>query len=107
MYNDDTELLFPSRVIPLLRDLRDESWAALIDRISKLDPDHIDHLAFVLLMVRLGGCASCNADSFRAMRGCTQCAKLTVKRFRGKEYEITAQFNEAKQEIERFLSKRT
>lgn len=105
MYNDDTELLFPSRVIPALRTLRGEEWRDLIDRIHSLDPAHPDHLAFVLMMVRLGGCITCNADSFRAMRGCTQCARQTVKRFRGKDPDMLHLVQEALQEVERFLDK--
>jgi hypothetical protein len=105
MYNSDTELLFPSRVIPALRNLRGEEWRKLIDHINTLKPDHIEHLAFTLLMVRLGGCLSCNADSFRAMRGCTQCARQTIKRFRGNDKDLIEQYREACKEIEAYLLK--
>jgi hypothetical protein len=106
MYNSDTELLFPSRVIPALRNLRGTEWRDLIDRINSLDPKNPDHLAFVLMMIRLGGCVSCNADSFRAMRGCTQCARQTIRRFRGTDQDLVDQFNEARQDVEKFQQKR-
>lgn len=106
MYNSDTELLFPSRVITALRGLRGAPWRDLVDRVSEQPPESPDHLAFVLMMIRLGGCVSCNADSFRAMRGCTQCARQTVRRFRGTDQDMIDQFDEARQEVEKYLHKR-
>lgn len=100
MYNSDTELLFPSRVIPQLQSLRSEAWRDLVQRVNDHPPTSLDHLAFVLMMVRLDGCMTCNADSFRAMRGCTQCAVQTVRRFRGDDKELIALFNETRAEIE-------
>jgi len=105
MYNADTELLFPSRVISSLRSLRGEAWRDLVDRVNELPQDSLDHLAFVYMMVRLGGCISCNADSFRAMRGCTQCARQTIRRFRGTDQELIAQYQQARQEVEAQLQK--
>ena len=104
MYNSDTELLFPPRVIPSLRDLRGESWRALVEKVLCLPPTDRDRLAFVLMMVRVAGCASCNADSYRAMRGCTQCAGQSVTRFRGSDAEIQQLFSEARREVDRFLN---
>ncbi len=106
MYNSDTELLFPSRVIPALRGLRGTEWRDLVDRVNELDPESADHLAFVLMMIRLGGCVSCNADSFRAMRGCTQCARQTIRRYRGTDADLIEQFNEARQDVEKYLQRR-
>jgi hypothetical protein len=33
MYNEDTELIFPNRVIPALRDLRGATWRKLVDKV--------------------------------------------------------------------------
>jgi hypothetical protein len=107
MYNSDTELLFPSRVIPTLRNLRGDEWRNLVDRVNSLSPEDPDQLAFVLMMIRLGGCVSCNADSFRAMRGCTQCARQTIRRYRGTDRDLIEQFNEARKEVDKFLQKCT
>ncbi len=106
MYNSDTELLFPSRVIGELRNLRGSEWRELVDRVNALPPNHIDHLAFILMMIHLGGCISCNADSFRAMRGCTHCARQTIRRFRGSDRELIDEFNQARKEIEKGLGKK-
>lgn len=105
MYNTDTELLFPSRVIPSLRSLRGEVWRILVDRVNALEQSTPEHLAFVLMMVRLDGCVSCNADSFRAMRGCTQCARQTVRRFRGSDQDLIAQYEEARKDVDRLTEK--
>ncbi len=105
MFNSDTELLFPSRVISELGNLRGMEWQKLVERVDSLPPNHPEHLAFVLMMIRLGGCVSCNADSFRAMRGCTQCARQTIRRYRGSDQDLITQFNEAQSEIERNLQK--
>ena len=105
MYNSDTELLFPSRVIPGLRTLRNDKWAELIDLVSDKNPNAVEYMAFVLMMVRLGGCLSCNADSFRAMRGCTQCARQTVRRYRGTDQELVHLYNETLREADTYLEK--
>ena len=106
MYNPDTELLFPLRVIPQLRSSRPgETWSQLIDRLASDESSRFERLAFVLIMVRMGGCASCSADSFRAMKGCTACAKQTAKRYRGSDAEFLEQYQQAQKEVEAHLSK--
>lgn len=99
MYNNDTEILFPSRLVPTLKNLRGSEWRKLVEEIEKKDETDLDRLAFVLMMVKLGGCATCNADSFKAMKGCPQCAKITIKRFRGNDAELIRLYEEAKNEI--------
>jgi len=103
MFNSDTDLLFPPRVIPTLRDLRGKAWRELVDRVVYLEPVHIERLAFVLLMIKLGGCTTCQADSFRALRGCTQCAYQTIRRYRGSDDELLHSFDEAKKQILKYL----
>jgi len=106
MYNVDTELLYPMRVTPTLKNVRDEKWSALIDHVISKDAPIKDQLAFTLMMVKLDGCVNCNTDSFRAMRGCTQCAKQNIKRFRGDENELFDQYNQAKNDVEKYLATR-
>jgi hypothetical protein len=105
MFNSDTELLFPSRVIVNLRTLRGDVWCRLIDDVAQQDPNGSAFAAFVLMMVRLGGCVSCNADSFRAMRGCTQCARQTIRRFRGPDEELVELFQQTKLEVEKYMQR--
>ena len=42
MYNSDTELLFPLRVIPNLVSMRGEEWRALLDRVTAQDASLAD-----------------------------------------------------------------
>jgi hypothetical protein len=101
MYHDDAELIFPSRVIPALKEERDgKAWGKLVDRVSQLDPHDPEHLAFVLMMIKINSCTSCHADSFRAMRGCTACAQQNVKRYRGSDADLEKAYDKAKKEIE-------
>ena len=104
MYHEDTDMLFPSRVIPKLRDLRGEGWNGLIDQVKNQPPEAVDHLGFVLLMIKLGGCTSCHADSYRAMRGCSSCAQQTIRRFRGEDDELLNKFSEARKDMEAHLN---
>jgi hypothetical protein len=106
MYNSDTELLFPIRVIPTLSPLRDEIWRDLVARVSNLKANPDDQLAFVLMMVRLGGCVTCSSDSFRAMRGCTQCAWQTIRRYRGTDEALLEQFEQARRDVQEYLTKK-
>ena len=106
MFNADTELFFPIRVIPSLRDIRGKDWEELIDWLCKADIDDLDRIAFAGLVVKLAGCAGCDADSFRAMRGCTQCAKLVLKRFKGSDSDLITQFEQSRVEVNEYLKKR-
>jgi hypothetical protein len=106
MYNSDTELLFPIRVIPSLSVLRGEAWRELILRVSSPDAESSDQMAFVLMMVRLGGYVTCSSDSFRAMRGCTQCAWQTIRRYRGTDQVLLEQFELARRDIQEHASKK-
>ncbi len=105
MYNQDTEVLFPERVIPTLRSLQGEEWRKLIDRLQSKDSSPAEHHAFVLMMVKMCGCVGCNADSFRAMRGCTQCARQTVKRFKSGDRELIEQYRQVMKEVDNYLQK--
>jgi hypothetical protein len=80
--NSDTELLFPMRVIPKLRELRGGAWRDLVDHVMQPEAPIEDKLGFVLMMVELCSCSTCNSYSYRAMRGCTVCASSTIQRFR-------------------------
>jgi hypothetical protein len=105
MYNQDTEVLFPSRVTPSLAGLHGEEWLRLVERIQSEESLPVERHAFVLMMVRMCGCAGCNADSFRAMRGCTQCARQTVRRNKGGDKELLEQYQQVRREIEAYLLK--
>lgn len=99
MYNDDTELIFPNRVISKLADLRGASWKKLVDSVAAKELDSDDQMAFVLMMAKIDGCMTCNADSFRAMKGCTLCAQDAIRRYRGDDKELKNLFSDAQKEV--------
>lgn len=103
MYNSDTELLFPLRVISSLKNSRSKKWDELIEKVTDTNASVFDQLGFVLMMVRLGGRVACDADSFRAMRGCTQCARQTIRRFKGSDQDLEKQFASSRNEMEKYI----
>ncbi len=106
LYNPDTEVLFPMRVAPSLSSMHGPGWRALLERVSSPEATPLERCAFELMMVKVCGCANCSADSFRGMRGCTQCARLSVKRSKtASDDEWAAQFAQAQREVEAFLNR--
>ncbi len=100
----DSEILFPPRCIPQLRNLRGEQWAQFIDRLTQLPDNHEDVLGFSLLMIQLGSCLTCNLDSYRASLGCCTCARRTVAGFKGSDEELIQLFEEAREKVRAYLS---
>ncbi len=106
MFNTDTDMLFPLRIVPSLGDLRGDEWQKLVQRISEDKVDNSEKIAFTYLMVKMAGCANCNADSFRAMRGCTQCSRQIIKRFKGSDQDLLKSYHECHTEVKNYLQKR-
>jgi predicted peroxiredoxin len=105
MYNADTELLFPPRIIASLRTLRGATWKKMVDQVETSGDSSPEKIGFVLMMVKINGCTSCNADSFRAMQGCTQCSKQTIRRLKEPDRSLVKLFNSSKQEVVEYQSK--
>jgi hypothetical protein len=103
MQGNSIDLLFPSRAIELLSNLRGEQWENLVNTLIDLEPTNPDRIAFVLMMVRIGGCASCQSDSFRAMRGCILCSSTTIKRFKGSDQTLIDLYSEAKEDVVKYM----
>jgi hypothetical protein len=99
----DSEILFPAHCIPILKDLRGEEWRDLIQRMTNRAEDHEDILGFSLMMIRLGGCLTCDLDSYRASLGCATCSKRTVAGFKGSDKALVKKFNEARREVSAFV----
>ncbi len=99
------ELLFPSRMIAALRDLRGERWQALVDEAQRSPATSVAHLGFVLMMSRLARCNTCSIDSQRAIRGCALCARKAVARFKGDDDELLRLYRQACEEVGAFLGR--
>lgn len=99
----ENELLFPSYVIPKLRDSRGAAWEELVDHVARLPEDHPEALAFSLMMIYLDGCMACETDSYRAMRGCTACALQMLRRYKGPDKELLERYRAALEEVQEHL----
>lgn len=106
MQGNSIDLIFPSRAIELLGNIRTERWENLVNDLLELEPTDPARIAFVLLMVRIGGCTSCQSDSFRAMRGCILCSITTIKRYKGDDQNLIDLYDDAKKDIIRYMKGR-
>ena len=95
----DSEILFPPRCIPQLRDLRGPKWQRVVDRASFLPHNHPEVLAFGLMMIKLGSCLTCDLDSYRASLGCCTCARRTITGFKGDDDELQEVYAKALAEV--------
>jgi hypothetical protein len=101
----DSEILFPPRCIPQLRDLRGPKWQQLVERISFLPHNHEEVLAFGLLMIKLGSCLTCDLDSYRASLGCCTCARRTISGFKGDDDELISRYNKVLEDVRAFIQR--
>lgn len=100
LYQNDAEILFPSRLIPSMRELRGELFRLLIDRLSTHSSSgHFEILGFTLMMIRLSNCLTCTADSHRAMQGCTFCSHRVIRNFGGTDEDLIQLWETACAEI--------
>ena len=106
MYNPETDLLFPPRSLPALCELRGQLWRELVTRVLEAGPDSLEQMAFVLMMARMNNCITCNTDSFRAMTGCTTCAKQSLKRSHETDEGLAVIYQAARLEVEQYLQKK-
>jgi hypothetical protein len=105
MYNPETDLIFPPRVIHSLGEERSPKWKDLVFSVENSGPESLEQTAFILLMARMSACATCNSDSFRALNGCAVCARQSLKRFRGSDDDLVELFQAAKDEVEHYIEK--
>ena len=82
--------------------MRGEEWDTLVEKSLQGDSGVTEQAAFVLMIVRLAGCVSCQADSFRAMRGCVPCARQVIRRYTGEDNDLTRQYAAALQQVEKY-----
>ena len=100
----DSEILFPPRCIPQLRNLRGPKWARLVDHVVSLPDYHEDVLGFATLISKLSSCLTCDLDSYRASLGCCTCAGRTVRGFKGSDEELIQQFERDREEVRAYLA---
>jgi hypothetical protein len=106
MYNPETEVLFPGKAIGSLTNLRGETWQNLVTGVMEQPVEAPEQTAFLLMMIKIGGCITCNVDSFRAMRGCPACAQLNIKRFKGSDEDLVKLYQQMLQDAKSYLARK-
>ncbi len=99
----DQRILFPLEILPELKEVRTAVWRDFIDDFSEKPTAIITRVAMEITMSRLVGCMNCEADSFRAMRGCLACARQSIKRCKEPDEAIIEVFHQTEGEIEEFI----
>ncbi len=97
------EILFPHKSVGALTSLRDVKWRELAKHVATLPEDHPESLAFCLMMIRQCSCLDCNPDRYKALMGCSACAKRTVAGYKGADENLLRAFKQARAEILRYL----
>lgn len=98
------DLLFTPRLISKLRDLRGEEWAKFVDSFAGLPDTHPDALSLAMMIIQLGGCLSCEMDSYRAQRGCALCSRQTVLSFKGTDQQLIKRYESARKLVHQHLA---
>jgi hypothetical protein len=99
----EQKLLFPLEILPELINERSVDWQRFLAEFSSKRESLIPSTAMIVLLSRMIGCTGCEADSFRALRGCVPCAKQALKRNRESDTAIVALFRDTEKEIKRFI----
>ncbi len=97
------EILFPHSSVSSLANLREDKWRDLTKRVSKLPEDDPESLAYTLMMIRQCNCLDCNPDRYKALMGCSACAKRTLQGFKGEDDLLIRAFRKARREVDNFL----
>jgi len=106
MYNPETEVLFPSKAIGSLSRLRGKTWQELVKQVEERPVQSSEQTAFLLMMIKISSCVTCNVDSFRAMRGCPACAQLNIRHFKGSDDDLVHLYQQTLTDTKFYLSKR-
>jgi hypothetical protein len=101
------EILFPHKSVAALASVRETKWRELARRVASLPEDHPDSLAFSLMIIRQCSCLDCNPDRYKALMGCSACAKRTVASFKGGDEQLIRSFQKARGEVDQYLENRT
>jgi hypothetical protein len=100
----DSEILFPTRCILQLRDMRGNAWQQLVEHVTLLPSNHEEVLAFGLMLIKLGSCLTCDLDSYRASLGCCTCAQRTIRGFKGDDDELLERYQEFLVKVQTYVN---
>ncbi len=103
MTTEEFQLLFPLEILPEIKDIRTKTWKGFLENYQQGENTLVTTVALVITLTRLVGCATCEADSFRAMRGCVACAKQSLKRNKDSDDTIIDSFHQCERQVVQFL----
>ena len=98
------EILFPHSRVSGLKNLHDEDWKSVVERIAALPETHPDALAFSYMMIKLCNCLNCDLGSYKASLGCSVCSQRTVSAVRDSNQVLMKEFKKAKKEVLAYLN---
>jgi hypothetical protein len=98
------EILFPHSRVSGLKNLHDEEWKTLVERIAALPETHPDALGFSYMMIKLCNCLNCDLGSYKASLGCSVCSQRTVSAVRDSNQVLMKEFKKAKKEVLAYLN---
>jgi hypothetical protein len=98
------EILFPHSRVSGLKNLHDEEWKSLVERVAALPETHPDALAFSYMMIKLCNCLNCDLGSYKASLGCSVCSQRTISATRDSNKKLISEFNKAKKEVLAYLN---
>lgn len=98
------EILFPHRSVGSLKDLGEEEWRKLVERISALPETNEDSLAFSLMMIKLCNCLNCDLGSYKASLGCTACSRRAIGAIKNGDKALLRHFQSARREMLKYLN---
>ena len=98
------EILFPHSRVSGLKNLQDQEWKSLVERIAALPETHPDALAFSYMMIKLCNCLNCDLSSYKASLGCSVCSQRTIGAMRDGDKALLRQYEKAKKEVLAYLN---
>jgi len=101
MGNNATQIMFPLHAVQFLQGMRGDLWDDLLMSLKDLSPLSCEVSGFILMMTRQCGCSTCNSDSFRAMKGCIECSRQAIKRYKGDDDSLMAIHHKCISEMEK------
>jgi hypothetical protein len=100
------EILFPHKSVAALVSVRNGKWRELVKRVASLPEDDPESLAFSMLMIKQCGCLDCNPDRYKALMGCSACAKRTLGTYKGADDGLVRAYQKARSEVDGYLKDR-
>lgn len=97
------EILFPHKSVSALTNLREAKWRELAKHVATLPEDHPESLSFCLMMIRQCGCLDCNPDRYKALMGCSACAKRNVTGYKSADEGLLRAFRQARKDVNEYL----